>query len=217
MDKKIALFKKMKQERLIAVIRADKMEDARNIIHAAVTGGIKLIEITMTTPGAIELVQEIKEHYQKSVYVGVGTVLNTESAQLAINAGSEFVVCPHLDEDIIKLCNLYQVTVIPGTTVLKDMVQALKWGCSIIKLFPANLLGAEAIKSFKGPMPHVNLMPTGGVNLENLNEWLDAGAVCVGIGSELSKKAVQTQDFSYVTKYAQQLVTKIVDWEMDKG
>lgn len=216
MEKKIALYQKMKQKKLIAVIRTNSKDDAYQIIDAAVEGGISIIEITMTIPGAIDLIREVKGQYKESICVGAGTVLNVENAQQVINAGSDFVVSPHLDEEIIKLCNLYQVTVIPGTTVLKDMVQAQKLGCSIIKLFPANLLGPQAIKSFKGPLPNVEIMPTGGVNLENIKEWLDGGSICVGIGSDLSKKALQTKDFSNVTKYAQQLVEKILDWEMEK-
>lgn len=216
MDKKIALYQKMKKEKLIAVIRTNSQQDARQVIDAVIAGGINIIEITMTTPGAIDLIKEVKGHYKDTVCVGAGTILNAEAAQQAISAGSEFVVSPHFDEEIIKLCNLYQVMVIPGTTVLKDMVQALKLGCSIIKLFPANLLGVQAIKTFKGPLPQVELMPTGGVNLETITDWLNGGALAVGIGSDLSKQALQTRDFSYTTKYAQQLVYKIVDWEMEK-
>lgn len=214
MDKKITLYNRMKKEKLVAVIRAKTKQDARKIIDAAVTGGIRIIEVTMTTPGAIDLIQEVKNDYKDEIVVGAGTVLNVEMAQQVLLAGSEFVVCPHLDEEIIKLCNLYQVTAIPGTTILKDMVEALKLGCSIIKLFPANLVGVEAIKSFKGPLPQVELMPTGGVNLETITDWLNGGAVCVGIGSDMSKEALKTNDFTHVTKYAQQLVQKIKDWEL---
>lgn len=163
MEKRIALYQKIKREKLIAVIRTDSKEDARKIIDAAVEGGINIIEITMTIPGAMDLIKEVKNHYKDTVCVGAGTVLSSEAAQNVIDAGSEFVVTPHFDEEIIKLCHLCQVFVIPGTIVLKDMVQALKLGCTLIKLFPANLLGVNAIRSFKGPLPDVEIIPTGGV------------------------------------------------------
>jgi 2-dehydro-3-deoxyphosphogluconate aldolase/(4S)-4-hydroxy-2-oxoglutarate aldolase len=209
LKKKIKIYQRMVDEKLIAIVRTKNYNEAKRAIDAIIEGGITIIEITLTTPEALRLIRETKEMYNGSALVGAGTVLTPQQAALAINAGAEFIVSPHFDSEIVKVCHLEQVMVIPGATVFKDMVQALAVDCSVIKLFPANTLGPEAIKSFNGPLPQVDFIPTGGVNLDTIQEWLKAGAAAVGIGGDLTKKALQTNDFSYVTTYAKELVTQV--------
>lgn len=209
MKNKIKNYQRMVDEKLIAIVRTKNYNEAKRAIDAIIEGGITIIEITLTTPEALRLIRETKEMYNGSALVGAGTVLTTQQAALAINAGAEFIVSPHFDPEIVKACHIEQVMVIPGATVFKDMIQALAVDCSVIKLFPANTLGPEAIKSFNGPLPQVEFIPTGGVDLDTIQEWLNAGAAAVGIGGDLTKKALQTNDFSYVTTYAKELVTQV--------
>jgi 2-dehydro-3-deoxyphosphogluconate aldolase / (4S)-4-hydroxy-2-oxoglutarate aldolase len=196
-------------EKIIAVIRTNTSEEAEKAAIAAYEGGIKVIELTMTTPNALSVIQKLKKYFNDEMVIGAGTVIDAVTARLAIECGANFIVSPHLDAEIIKMCNLYQVPVVPGTTNTKDIVEALKLGCGIIKLFPANLLGPKAIGSFKGPFPQANFIPTGGVNVESITDWLKGGALAVGTGSELIKEGLYTGDFSQITNYAKQLVEKV--------
>jgi len=197
------------EEKIIAVIRAQTMEQSEKIVNAALKGGIRIIELTLTTPNALTTISKLKKLHGTKVTVGAGTVLDEVTARLAIESGADFVVSPHLDASIVRMCHLYQIPVIPGVMNTKEIVEALKLGCGIIKLFPANIVGPKAIGSFKGPFPQANFIPTGGVNVETITEWLKAGAVAVGTGSELTKEALNTNDFSKVTSYAKNLVEAI--------
>src|SRR5690625_1935790 len=197
------------EEKIIAVIRAQTMEQSEKIVNAALKGGIRIIELTLTTPNALTTISKLKKLHGTKVTVGAGTVLDEVTARLAIESGADFVVSPHLDASIVRMCHLYQIPVIPGVMNTKEIVEALKLGCGIIKLFPANIVGPKAIGSFKGPLPQANFIPTGGVNVETITEWLKAGAVAVGTGSELTKEALNTNDFSKVTSYAKNLVEAI--------
>jgi 2-dehydro-3-deoxyphosphogluconate aldolase/(4S)-4-hydroxy-2-oxoglutarate aldolase len=193
-------------EKVIAVVRTQTMEEAEKVAEAAYEGGIRIIELTLTTPNALAIIANLKEKYGSKMTVGAGTVLDEVAARLAVENGADFVVSPHLDASIVRMCHLYQVPIIPGATNTKEIVDALKLGCGIIKLFPANLVGPKAIGSFKGPFPQASFIPTGGVNIETICDWISAGAVAVGTGSELTKEAIKTGDFSKVTSYAQKLV-----------
>ncbi|ALC89209.1 hypothetical protein AM500_04975 [Bacillus sp. FJAT-18017] len=209
MKKKLKIYQQIVDEKVIAVIRTNTYEDAKASIEAAVEGGIFIIEITFTTPEALRLIRETAEQFGDQVAVGAGTVLTPQQAALAISAGASFLVSPHVDPDIIKAGNVEQVMVIPGAVSIKDIVEALTYDCSVIKLFPANLSGLDAIKTLKGPLPQVEFIPTGGVNLENIEDWMAAGAIAVGIGGDLTKEAIHTRDFSKVTSYAEKVVNKI--------
>lgn len=199
-------LQQMIREKVIAVIRTDSAGAALQAAEAAYEGGIRLLEITLTTPGALQIIADLKRKYGAAAVVGAGTVMDAVSARLAIDSGADFLVSPHLDAEVIQMAHLHQVPIIPGTATLKDAVEALKLGCGVIKLFPANLLGPQAIRAFKGPLPQAHFIPTGGVNAETISDWLAAGAVAVGTGSELTKEALQTGDFTKVTAYARKLV-----------
>src|SRR5699024_10836138 len=181
---KINIMKKLQEEKLIAVIRGQTKEEATGIIDAAISGGLKVFEVTHTTPKATEIIMEIKD---KGIIIGAGTVLDQETASMSINAGAEFIVSPHFDLGISKLCNRYSIPYLPGCMTITEMVKALESGVDIVKLFPTNNLNPSIIKSIKGPLPHIEIMPTGGINLENFIDYLKEGAYAVGIGSELTK------------------------------
>ena len=208
--KKIKILQRMAEAGVVAVLRADSPEEVAEMARRAVKGGIKVIEITMTVPFALKAIEQLSREYSSDAppesdnyaIIGVGTVLDPETARAAILAGAEFVVAPSLNPDTVKLCNRYAVPMLPGTMTILDIQTALELGSDIVKLFPGNLYSPSVIPSIKGPLPQANIMPTGGVSLDNLKDWIKAGEVAVGIGSDLTKDAVKTGDFSLIEKKA---------------
>lgn len=204
--KRIQTIQKITECGVVAVIRAESKEQAIKIIDAVKEGGIKALEITMTVPGAVEIIKEISEIYKnEDLIIGAGTVLDPETARACILAGAEFIVSPYFDEETVKLCNRYRVAVMPGIMTVKEAVAALEYGVEVLKVFPGNAYGPSIISSFKGPLPQANFMPTGGVNLDNIKDWVKAGAVAVGTGSDLTKGA-KTGDYALVTETAKKFV-----------
>ncbi|WP_160678091.1 bifunctional 4-hydroxy-2-oxoglutarate aldolase/2-dehydro-3-deoxy-phosphogluconate aldolase [Clostridium sp. C8-1-8] len=204
--KRIQTIQKITECGVVAVIRAESKEQAIKIIDAVKEGGIKALEITMTVPGAVEIIKEISEIYKnEDLIIGAGTVLDPETARACILAGAEFIVSPYFDAETVKLCNRYRVAVMPGIMTVKEAVAALEYGVEVLKVFPGNAYGPSIISSFKGPLPQANFMPTGGVNLENIKDWVKAGAVAVGTGSDLTKGA-KTGDYALVTETAKKFV-----------
>lgn len=200
------VLRKVKEAGVVAVVRGDSKEQGLKIVEAAVKGGIKVMELTMTVPNPIEFLREVSEKYKDTdIIVGAGTVLDTETARACILAGAEFIVSPSLDIETLKLCNRYKVCVMPGVMTVKDAIIAMEYGVDVVKVFPANLYGPEVIKSFKGPLPQGDFMPTGGVTVENLHEWFRAGAVVVGTGGSLTKGAANG-DYDAVEKEARRFM-----------
>ncbi|MFD2115335.1 bifunctional 2-keto-4-hydroxyglutarate aldolase/2-keto-3-deoxy-6-phosphogluconate aldolase [Paenibacillus yanchengensis] len=208
--KKLKVLQRLAEAGVVAVLRADSPEEVVEMSHRAIKGGIKAIEITMTVPFAERAIEELRKHYSSDAAVdsdnyaiiGVGTVLDPETARIAIMAGAEFVVSPSLNPETVKLCHRYAMPVLPGTMTINEIQAALELGVDIVKLFPGNLFSPSVIPSIKGPLPQANIMPTGGVSLDNLKDWVKAGAVAVGIGSDLTKDAVKTGDFSLIEQKA---------------
>ncbi|MCM3748459.1 bifunctional 2-keto-4-hydroxyglutarate aldolase/2-keto-3-deoxy-6-phosphogluconate aldolase [Paenibacillus pasadenensis] len=196
---------------VVAVLRADTAEEVARMARHAVKGGIKAIEITMTVPGALRAIEQLAAEYSskedpssdKYAVIGVGTVLDPETARAAILAGAEFVVAPSLNPATVQLCNRYSVPVMPGTMTIQEIQSALELGVDIVKLFPGSAFGPSIVSAIKGPLPQANVMPTGGVSLGNLAEWVKAGAVAVGIGGDLTKEAVKTGDFTLIERQAE--------------
>lgn len=209
MDKTEMLLK-LRLEKLVAVIRGKDAEQVLQIVEAVRRGGIHFMEITFTVPRAQDIIATLVQKYaeDEEVVIGAGTCLDAISARLAILAGAKFVVSPHFDADIMMLCNSYRIPVFPGATTAKDMVSCLRYGADIIKLFPGDTLGPSAIKSFKGPLPQADFMPTGGVSVETLYDWLDHGAVAVGTGSSLTRGAA-SGDYEAVTREAERFVKAV--------
>jgi len=208
--KKLKVLQQLADAGVVAVLRADSPEEVAEMARRAIKGGIKAIEITMTVPFALRAIEQLSKEYSSIVdpssdnyaIIGVGTVLDPETARAAIMAGSEYVVSPAFNPDTIKLCNRYAIPVLPGTMTVHEIQSALELGVDIVKLFPGNLYSPSVIPSIKGPLPQANIMPTGGVSLDNLKDWIKAGAVAVGIGSDLTKDAVKTGDFSLIESKA---------------
>lgn len=196
---------------IIAVIRAESSEQLMDISLALCAGGIKALEVTMTTPNAIEVIHEVtKQVKTKGVVVGVGTVLDTETCRAAVLAGAEFVVGPCLNLDIIKMCRRYSIACIPGAYTPTEILTAWEAGADIVKVFPADNLGPQYFKALLGPLPQVRLTPTGGVDLNTVSEFIKAGACCVGVGGNLMpKKALAEKNWQAVTDTAKEFITKI--------
>ncbi|HBM74015.1 MAG TPA: bifunctional 2-keto-4-hydroxyglutarate aldolase/2-keto-3-deoxy-6-phosphogluconate aldolase [Clostridiaceae bacterium] len=200
---------RLQEEGVVAVIRAESKEQGIKIVDAVKKGGIKMLEVTMTVPGAVDIIKEISEHYKnEDVIIGAGTVLDPETARICILAGAKYIVSPSLNLDTIKLCNRYRIPVMPGAMTIKEAIEGMEAGAEIIKVFPGSAFGPSIIKAFKGPIPQGNFMPTGGVSLSNVKDWIQAGAVAVGTGGQLTKGA-KTGDYELVTETAKKFVEAV--------
>ena len=210
--RKEQVITRMKEDCLVAVVRAKNKEQGEKVIDAVIAGGINFIEITMTMDegNPVEFIQFMSEKYRgnEKVVIGAGTVLDPETARAVILAGANYVVSPGLNVDTIKLCNRYRVPMLPGVMSPTEAITALEDGCDIIKVFPGNVVGPGAISSFKGPLPQGDFMPSGGVDVDNVDKWLKAGACAVGTGSSLTKGA-KTGDFAAVTAKAREFVEAV--------
>lgn len=170
---------------IVAILRAPSSEQLTNVARALFEGGIDVIEVTFTVPGALEILAALKKELGNRVLLGAGTVLDTETARAALLAGAEFIVSPSLNPDVIRLCKRYDKLVMPGAFTPTEILAAWEAGAGIVKVFPSDAVGPSYLKALKGPFPQIRLMPTGGVNLQTLPEFIKAGACAVGVGSSL--------------------------------
>lgn len=201
---KLDTLKRIEDTGIVAVVRAENEEKAKNIAQACMEGGIDAIEITFTVPGAQRVIEGLVEEFGDSLLVGAGTVLDRETARIAILAGAKFIVSPAFDLDTTKLCNRYQIPYMPGCMTPSEMIKAMEAGVDIIKVFPGSSLGPSYIKAIKGPLPQANLMPTGGVSLDNVDQWIKNGCIAVGVGGSLTKGSKEE-----ITETAKKFVEKI--------
>ncbi|KKI61005.1 4-hydroxy-2-oxoglutarate aldolase [Staphylococcus warneri] len=193
--KKMQTLNRLHDNYLVAVVRGKSKADAIAAVEHMIDGGIYNIEITFTTSQAEEVIQHLSQYViDENVVIGAGTVLDSTTARLAILNGAEYVVSPHFDPEIAKMCNRYAVPYLPGCGSVTEIVQAMETGVDLVKLFPGDLLGANFIKNVHGPIPQIELMPSGGVSLDNLEDWYRKGAFAVGIGSALMKNAKDGND-----------------------
>lgn len=194
---------KIKEVGVVAVIRGNDAEHGVKISDACIAGGVTAIEVAFTTPRAHETIKTLVDKYKdnENVVIGAGTVLDPETARIAILNGAEFVVSPSINLETIKLCNRYRIACMPGTTTIEGVLTAMEAGADIIKIFPGEIVGTKLIKAIKGPIPQAQLMPTGGVTVENLHEWLNVGCVAVGAGGSLTGGA-KTGDYQLITDTA---------------
>ena len=194
----------------VAVIRMEDPSKLIKVAEAIYEGGVKAIEITMTVPNAIETIALASKEIGDKVLIGVGSILNQEMAQKAIDAGAQYVVSPIFKKEIIERSHKNDIPAMPGTFTPTEAQLAWEAGADIIKIFPADVLGMSFIKGMKAPMPHLKVMPTGGVSLTNAGEWLKAGACAVGVGSALiDKKAILEENYTVLTKNAKQIMESI--------
>lgn len=207
--KKFEIYQAVKNEGVVVVIRGDSVDQAIKTVEACYKGGIKIMEVTFTVPRADEIIKTLVEKYKGTdMVVGAGTVLDPETARAAILAGAQFVVSPALNVETIKLCNRYGVAVMSGIFTPTEAITALEYGVDILKLFPGDVATPKGLKALKGPLPQANIMPTGGVSLENVEEWFKAGAYAVGAGSFITKGA-KTGDYKAVEDISREFVNKV--------
>lgn len=200
----------LKDNYIFAVIRGKTAEDALEIARHAIKGGIYNMEITYTTPEASKVISQLKEEFKDDVKVviGAGTVMTLELAKESVAAGADFMVSPHLDQDILTYAKEAGVEYFPGCGTVTEIVTAMKGGAKIIKCFPGGVLGPSFIKDVHGPIPEVNLMPSGGVSLDNIATWKKNGACAVGIGSALAAD-VKEKGYESVVEKAQAFVNAL--------
>ncbi|MBR5521658.1 MAG: bifunctional 4-hydroxy-2-oxoglutarate aldolase/2-dehydro-3-deoxy-phosphogluconate aldolase [Oscillospiraceae bacterium] len=207
--KKSEVIMELKNQGVVAVIRGESFEEGVNISKACIAGGLTAIEMAYTNAAASDIIKELTEMYKdnKQVLIGAGTVLDAPTARMAILAGAKYIVSPSFDKETAVLCNRYGVPYLPGCMTIKEIVTAMEAGSEIVKLFPGSAFGPGYIGAVKSPLPQVSLMVTGGVNLNNLDQWFKAGVDAVGVGGELNKLGAQGK-FDEITEVASQYVAK---------
>jgi len=182
---KAEIIQKIRDIGVIPVVRASSPEEAVQVVEAIMAGGLPVLEITMTVPGAVQVIKELVKRFDDAI-VGAGTVLDAEAARACIDAGAQFIVSPALNLDTIACCRKLDVAVMPGALTPTEVVSAWNAGADLVKVFPAGALGgASYIKSLKAPLPQIELVPTGGVTLANAGAFIEAGAAAVGVGADL--------------------------------
>lgn len=194
----------------VAVVRGDDADEAVKTVDAVIAGGVAGIELTFTVPHADKALDELSEKYgdREDVLIGAGTVLDPATARLAIIAGAKFIVSPSFNADVAKICNLYSIPYTPGCFTPTEIQTALEAGVDLVKVFPGSVAGPAMVKALHGPFPQLAIMPTGGVSLDNLETWFDAGVTLVGAGSNLTA-AAKTGDYAGVTATAKKYRAKL--------
>ena len=193
---------------IVAILRAPTGEALAGVAEVLYESGIDVIEVTFTVPGVLEIIADVRKRLGDKILLGAGTVLDTETARAALLAGAEFIVSPTVNTDVIQLCNRYDKVVMPGALTPTEVLTAWQAGADVVKVFPADVGGPSYLKALHGPLPQVRLMPTGGVDLNTLPDFVRAGACAVGLGSALvEKQAVEDNDMSRI----RDLATRYVD------
>lgn len=217
MATKEAILKEIFAKKAVAIIRAETAQEAFDISEACIEGGVSIIEVTFTVPQATSVIERLAVKYKDSnIVIGAGSVLDSETARIAMLSGAEFIVSPYLNDKTARICNRYRIPYMPGVMTIKESVQALEQGVDILKLFPGEAFDMSTIKAIKGPLPQAQLMPTGGVTVDNVEQWLEAGAVAVGLGSSLIKNS-KKGDYSEIVNRSRELCEKIEKFKDTKS
>jgi 2-dehydro-3-deoxyphosphogluconate aldolase/(4S)-4-hydroxy-2-oxoglutarate aldolase len=189
---------------IVAVVRSTESDVLLEVAEALVAGGVDVIEITFTVPKAHVVLEEVAERLRDRAVVGAGTVLDAETARIALLAGAQFVVSPIVNRNVIELCRRYDKLVLPGAFTPTEVVAAWQAGADIVKIFPSEIAGPRHLRALRGPLPQVRLMPTGGVTLETAAEFLAAGACALGVGGALvESEAIRHRNFARITELAE--------------
>lgn len=200
----------IKENYVVAIIRGVEKKDIISVVEALYKGGIMLVEITMNTDGAAEMISMINEKFGTKLHIGAGTVLDVKEAEKAIAAGAKYFVTPNVDEEIIRFALNQNISVLPGVMTPTEVVQAYKAGAKIVKVFPTSILGSNYIKELQGPLSHIPMVAVGGVRPENVADFIKAGAVGIGVGGSLiDKAAIASGNYEIITKKAEILLEKI--------
>ena len=204
---KLETLSKIKSCGLVAVVRAKDEAEAERITEACIEGGVAAIELTFTVPKAHRLIEHMADKYALNgdIIIGAGTVLDSETARIAVLSGAQYVVSPHLDESILRLCARYRIACMPGVFTPTEAVRALELGADILKIFPGDIATPKFIRALHGPLPQAQMMPSGGVSLENAADWIAAGAVALGAGGSLTGSA-KDGDFAAITEKAKRFI-----------
>lgn len=201
----------IKKNKLVAVIRKVKPSDIVSIGESLLKGGIRVFEITADSPDYYHSIELVKNEFGNDVTVGAGTVLDSITAKSAINAGAEFIFAPTTNLETIKLTKRYGVVSIPGAMTPTEILTAYEHGADVVKVFPANVLGPKYLSDIRGPLQHIRLMPTGGVNLNNVLDYFSNGAVAAGLGNSLvnANVVIDQEELTSIEERAKQFVSKI--------
>ncbi|MDX6710076.1 MAG: 2-dehydro-3-deoxyphosphogluconate aldolase / (4S)-4-hydroxy-2-oxoglutarate aldolase [Blastocatellia bacterium] len=205
---KSEVLNKIREIGVVPVVRASSADEALRVVDAIREGGVPVLEITMTVPGAVQVIEEIVKRHGNDVLVGAGTVLDPETARACILAGAQFVVSPALNLDTIEMCRRYSIGIMPGALTPTEVITAWQAGADVVKVFPCGAMGgASYLKSLKAPFPQVELIPTGGVSLKTAADFIAAGAMALGVGADLvDTKAIKEGNPSKVTEAARRYV-----------
>jgi 2-dehydro-3-deoxyphosphogluconate aldolase/(4S)-4-hydroxy-2-oxoglutarate aldolase len=210
MTRREAIVQEIERAGIVAVIRMKEPEKLRAVVDAIAQGGIRALEVTMTVPGAVELIRGLAQALPPGVILGAGTVLDPATATRVIDAGAQFVVSPIFRVQVIQACAAADIPVMPGCFSPTEILEAWEAGADVVKVFPATALGPSYLKDIRGPLPQVRLMPTGGVTLDNAGDWIRAGAVAVGVGTALlDAKAIAAGDYAALRANAARIVANV--------
>jgi len=200
----------VEQAGIVAIIRMKEPEKVRAVVDAIAEGGIRALEVTMTVPGAVDLIRQLAPTMPAGFVLGAGTVLDAETAARVIDAGARFIVSPVFRPAVIAACHKHDVAAMPGCFTPTEILEAWDAGADVVKVFPATALGPSYLKDVRAPLPQVKLMPTGGVTLDNAGEWIKAGAVAVGVGTALlDAKAIAAADYHVLRSNAERIVASV--------
>jgi 2-dehydro-3-deoxyphosphogluconate aldolase / (4S)-4-hydroxy-2-oxoglutarate aldolase len=209
-DTRRTLVAQVEQAGIVAIIRMKDPDKVRAVFDAIGEGGVRVIEVTMSVPGAVELIRQLASHLPEGFLLGAGTVLDAETVRRVIDAGARFVVSPVFRRAVITACHAQDVAVMPGCFTPTEILEAWDAGADVVKVFPATALGPTYLKDVRGPLPQVKLMPTGGVTLDNAGDWIRAGAVAVGVGTALlDTAAIAAGNYGVLKANAARIVASV--------
>ncbi|MBA5690463.1 bifunctional 2-keto-4-hydroxyglutarate aldolase/2-keto-3-deoxy-6-phosphogluconate aldolase [Rugamonas apoptosis] len=205
---KYELMQTLLRRPMVAIVRSSSADAALELAEACIAGGMTALEVAFTTPDTLEVLRTLRQRHGDGLLLGAGTVLDPETARMAILAGAQMIISPSVNVATIRMCQRYQVLSMPGAVTPTEIVTAMEAGADLVKLFPAETLGPAYLQALRAPLPQAPLMPTGGVTVENLPEWFANGALAVGIGGSLSGPAAQG-DYRAVTERAARFVARM--------
>jgi len=207
LGKKHITMNRILEQKIVVIIRTSYIEKIFSIIDSVLEGGLNIIELSMSTKKSLSLLEKIKTKYENKIIFGAGTVLDSETARIAILNGIEFIVTPNTDKKTIELCNKYSIVKAIGALTPTEVINAWEMGADFIKIFPANVFGPDYIKTLKGPYPDLSFIPTGYVDIKNAKSYMQAGAAAVAVGGGIfTEEMVASNDFKAIVKNSKQLV-----------
>lgn len=208
--RKYEVLSAVQEQGIVGIIRTESVEKGIEMADAMFHGGLKAIEVSMTFPGALNIMRTaVERHRDNDCFIGAGTVVDEATARMCVVNGAEFIVSQSLHQEVVQTCNRYGLPAIPGIGTVTELMRALELGVDVVKAFPGSVLGPKFIKAVHGPVPYAHIMPVGGVSLDNLEEWFKAGAFAVGLGSALTKPAGSDGSYEAVCEATEKVLKEI--------